>query len=377
MSLSKLGVFTSLALAASAVLIPPGITATDLNTDAAFQAFAIDPSRRSFALECSDCAVATLNGKTLSWKGDVGNAFLLDFAVGPHEDTLDIDGVQLYPPSFEFGVQPFHVTQIDPNGEDDLALRVTGYKFHFSSAETVTEDGMELLPMTFQIISIESTPVHPPEVTINLLKDANGRLMIASFRSKDAVEGGLLEEEDCKQWPLVCEWKSIVADRIEKLKSMGKGKGKGCHKGHEGLDGEHHSPMQEETLEGKPPHRFRPGRPHPHHRPHHGHHHHGHQFQMFFRRAFFTILIPIAVGIFAGTLTYLVGMALGCLIAIAIAKVRGQEYQRVALEEDVEEGEVGGEKEEYAELPAYEAPPVYENATESVESAVKPVDGPK
>lgn len=76
MSLSKLGVFTSLALAASAVLIPPGITATDLNTDAAFQAFAIDPSRRSFALECSDCAVATLNGKTLSWKGDVGNAFV-------------------------------------------------------------------------------------------------------------------------------------------------------------------------------------------------------------------------------------------------------------------------------------------------------------
>ena len=236
-------------------------------------------------------------------------------------------------------MQPFHVTQIDPNGEDDLALRVTGYKFHFSSAETVTEDGMELLPMTFQIISIESTPVHPPEVTINLLKDANGRLMIASFRSKDAVEGGLLEEEDCKQWPLVCEWKSIVADRIEKLKSMGKGKGKGCHKGHEGLDGEHHSPMQEETLEGKPPHRFRPGRPHPHHRPHHGHHQHGHQVQMFFRRAIFTILHPLAVGIFAGTLTYLVGMALGCLIAIAIAKVRGQEYQRVALEEDVEEGE--------------------------------------
>jgi hypothetical protein len=113
---------------------------------------------------------------------------------------------------------------------------------------------------------------------------------------------------------------------------------------------------------------------------HHGHHHHGHKFHMVIRRAFFTILIPIVIGIFAGTLTYLVGMALGCLIAITIAKVRGQEYQPIALEEDVEEGEVRGEKEEYAELPAYEAPPVYENAVdvvETVEATDKPVDESK
>jgi hypothetical protein len=283
-------------------------------------------------------------------------------------------------------VQPFHVTQINPDGEDGLPLRVTGYKFHFNSAETVAEDGMELLPMTFEITSIESTPVHPPALTINLLKSAKGRLMIASFRSKDVVESGLLEKEDCKQWPLVCEWKQIVADRIEKLKSMGKGKGKGCHKAPHGehRPAGHHNPMQEETLEGKPPHRFRPGRPHPHHRPHHmdhnGHHHHGHRFSMIVRRVLFTILIPVAIGIFAGTLTYLVGMALGCLIAITIAKVRGQEYQPVALEDDVEEGQARGEKQEYAELPVYEEPPVYENtadAAEPTESADKPVDGPK
>jgi hypothetical protein len=91
MSLNKLGVFTSLALAAGAILIPPGIAATDLSTDAALQAFAIDPSRRSFALECSDCAVATLDGKILSWKGDAGNAFVSDLHLAcPADDPRGV-----------------------------------------------------------------------------------------------------------------------------------------------------------------------------------------------------------------------------------------------------------------------------------------------
>jgi hypothetical protein len=89
---------------------------------------------------------------------------------------------------------------------------------------------------------------------------------------------------------------------------------------------------------------------------------------MFLRRAFFTVLIPILIGIFAGTLTYLIGMALGCAIAIVVAKVRGQApYERIALDEetdDVERVEGLDEKEVYAELPEYEAPPVYEQGAE-------------
>jgi hypothetical protein len=95
--------------------------------------------------------------------------------------------------------------------------------------------------------------------------------------------------------------------------------------------------------------------------------------RLFARRAFFTIFIPIIVGIFAGTVTYLIGMVLGTFIAMVIAKIRGQEYQRIALEEDVEEGgaKVQSEKEEFVELPAYDAPPVYE------EPAQKEVDESK
>ncbi|KAJ4331232.1 hypothetical protein N0V95_009919 [Ascochyta clinopodiicola] len=373
MSPSKLGLFASLALAANAVLIPPSMTTAELGGDKALETLAINPFKRTLAVECPGCAVATLDGETLKWTKNAGNAFLLDFEVGPLEDALEIDGVQLYPPTFAIASQPFYVTQINPKSEDALRLRVTGYTFHFNTAETVSEEGLELLPMTFEITSIESVPMHPPSVTVNLLKDPTGRLMIASFDAMKTIEATPIEQEkECKQWPLLCKMRGAMADRIEKLKHMGKGR-PGCHKRPHGMHrpNGHHNPMAEETLEGKPPHRFRPGgqhRPH-HHMEHNGHHHqhgHHHRMQMFLRRAFFTILVPILIGIFAGTLTYLIGMALGCLIAVSIAKFRGQSYQPIALEDDVEEAnvEVRSEKQEYAELPAYEAPPVYQDAAE-------------
>jgi hypothetical protein len=290
---------------------------------------------------------------------------LLDFEVGAKEDTLDIDGVQLYPPTFGFSSAPFYVTQVDPQKESEeaLRLRVTGYTFHYNSAETVTEAGTELLPMTFRITSIESRPVEPPALTINLLKDVSGRLMIASFQAATAVEESPIEQEkECKEWPMLCKWKSILADKISGVKNS---IGKGCHKHRPA-----HNPMEEETTEGKPPHTFRPGHHRPHHRPHHfgqnGHRHHHHRMHMFLRRAFFTILIPILIGIFAGTLTYLIGMALGCLIAIVITKIRGHgPYERIALEDEEEDiEEPRSEKQEYAELPTYDAPPVYQEAVE-------------
>lgn len=216
--------------------------------------------------------------------------------------------------------------------------------------------------MNLQINSIEGIPVTPPTLTINVLKDTNGHLMIASVETvQPSKDNPSASGKDCNEWPLLCKWKSIVANRLEKLKKAGKG----CHKRPHGHG--NGNPMEHETLAGKPPHRSRPGHPHPHHRPHHmdqeGHRQH-HRVHMFMRRAFFTILIPVLIGIFAGTLTYLVGMALGCLTAIVIAKIRGQTYQRIALVEDVEGAVIESEKEEYAELPAYDSPPVYEEAAE-------------
>ena len=229
--------------------------------------------------------------------------------------------------------------------------------------------------MTFRINSIESASVSPPALTINLLKEANGRLMIASFETaQSGHESPIEQEKECKEWPLLCKWKSILEDKINSVKGhMGK-MGKGCHKGHHKAHGHHKNPMAEETTEGKPAHRFRPGGHHGpkgHHGGHHHHHHAHHRLHMFLRRAFFTILIPVLIGIFAGTLTYLIGMAVGCLIAVVVAKVRGRApYERIALQDDDEDDDEfdgakpSNEKEVYAELPQYDAPPVYEEAAE-------------
>ncbi|KAF2822891.1 hypothetical protein CC86DRAFT_356666 [Ophiobolus disseminans] len=357
MSLSKLGVFASLALAASAVLIPPTITTDDLGDDVAMEGLVIDPSKRSVALECPGCAFAHKEETHISWKQDAGNTLLLNFETGPHEDILGLNGFQLYPPNFSEAVTSFYVTQVDPESNEPLRLHVTGYEFSFNGAETVSQDGMELLPMNLHIFSLEGVAVEPPILTINVLKEATGRLMIASFDTAQTSETDVSAQDNCNEWPLLCKWKTIVAERIEKMKKMGKP----CHKRPNG----HHNPMEQDGMAGKPPHRFRPGRPH--HRPHHGPHHMGHghhRMHRFATRALFTILIPIIIGIFAGTVTYLIGMVLGTLIAIVIAKIRGQSYQRIALdEEDIEvQPEVNSEKQGYAELPAYDAPPVYEDA---------------
>jgi len=76
MSASKLGVFASLALAASAFLIPPTITADDLENGSAMEGLVIDPFRRSVALECPSCAVAVRAGGILVWHEDAGSAFV-------------------------------------------------------------------------------------------------------------------------------------------------------------------------------------------------------------------------------------------------------------------------------------------------------------
>ena len=76
MSPSKLGLFASLALAANAMLIPPLMTAAELGDDNALETLAINPSKRTVAVECPGCAVANFDGKALNWDQNAGNTFV-------------------------------------------------------------------------------------------------------------------------------------------------------------------------------------------------------------------------------------------------------------------------------------------------------------
>lgn len=76
MSSTKLSIFASLALAASAVLLPPSVTADNLGDDNALETLAINPFKRSVTLECPGCASATLESDSLKWTKGTGNNFV-------------------------------------------------------------------------------------------------------------------------------------------------------------------------------------------------------------------------------------------------------------------------------------------------------------
>ena len=94
MSLSKLGVFANLALAASAVLIPPTITADEFGDDKAMEGLVINPSKRSVAVECPGCAFATKNEESISWKENAGNTFVCN---RPPTKALSFSLARSYP----------------------------------------------------------------------------------------------------------------------------------------------------------------------------------------------------------------------------------------------------------------------------------------
>lgn len=83
MASCKLGVFASLALAASAVLIPPTISTEDIGDDNALETLAIDPLKRSVTLECRGCAFATQENDALKWKSEVGSAYVSTSITSP------------------------------------------------------------------------------------------------------------------------------------------------------------------------------------------------------------------------------------------------------------------------------------------------------
>jgi hypothetical protein len=76
MYLRNLGAFASLALVGSAVLIPPSFTADDLGDDLAMETLAVNPFKRTVALDCPGCAFASNDGKSISWTQNAGNSFV-------------------------------------------------------------------------------------------------------------------------------------------------------------------------------------------------------------------------------------------------------------------------------------------------------------
>jgi hypothetical protein len=232
--------------------------------------------------------------------------------------------------------------------------------------------------MRVKILAIANQPITPQALTIFLLKDQNGSLMILSVQQDSAEELKAEEATECASWPVVCKWRQIVANKLTAMRTKFNNKKPGCHKGRPQVTGD--------EVDKRPHHRpFQYGKAPKGHHTHHGHHRHHHKIHRlihFMVHTVINIVVPIFVGVAAGIVTYMAGMIIGMTAALLWARFRGRgQYSRIALDEESvnddsdDEGEMAKKSEKEAE--AYsdvvpveveaEAPPRYEEAAQGVE----------
>lgn len=336
-------------------MIPPNVSLDGIKTISS-EGLGVNPISDIIKLECQDCPFAERKDDGEVWIQGVDNSLLLRFDIAQEDHVLNLNGAQLYPPPFNNLVAPFSTYQV--HSDLDLAqlkehpelaspaLRISALRYTVQSAQTVDASGADIIPLTFHIEELEGQKVNVPSLDINLLKDSEGRLIILSVDTLSAKteDVGPKEEEskECMEWPLLCKWKSIVAEKVHRMKSS---MAKGCHRGH-----------------GKLSHPDRPK--HPHHG-HHGHHGHRHNRWHKFHRVL-NIIIPVVIGIGVGMATYVLGWAIGAVIALAWFTFRGSRNQYNIVVQDEEQADKDTEKQVYQGEAELEAPPAYESADKEV-----------
>ncbi|KAF2085436.1 hypothetical protein K490DRAFT_46363 [Saccharata proteae CBS 121410] len=378
MKFDTVGLSATLALAAraSAFLIPStaeGIAEALPEAELGF----IDPTNQIITVDCPGCEFAGSQDEDLVWVQGIQNSLLLNFSVGSDEHSVELNGVQLYPPPMPNEIQLIPVYQVRSDTPltdirsnigkyTDKPLRISSYGVEIAPAATAAS-GVEVIPMTLILSALEGHDITVPALSIKLLKSPEGSLQILPISALPPPDKGPMDDEnkECNDWRVLCKWRSIIADRVAAMKaSLEKAKG-GCMKGMKGAHG---------RPGGKPHHRPEgEGRPHsrpadikdederPHHHPHRPHgvfrHHRQGPLSRFFHMVW-RIMVPVMMGVAFGALVYVCGWMTGALIALVWIKVRGMrasrrgDYQSVALDEEDVEGK------EAVEIPA-EAPPVY------------------
>ncbi|KAL1385714.1 hypothetical protein HDK64DRAFT_255774 [Phyllosticta capitalensis] len=327
----------------------------------------VDPTSQLLTLDCADCPFARSLDEDLVWVHGIENSLLLNFSV-VDDHAVELNGVQLYPPTFDTLPQPIPVYQVQAdvpltdiraniNKYTNKALRISSYALEIDPSVTASS-GNELVPMTLQLSSLEAQHIDVPALSIKLMKHPEGQVSILPITTAAPIGESTPQANDkeCKNWPVLCKWRSIIADRIQSMKGqMGKFK-PGCMKGRpHGMmvpkPGRPQTPPPEmESDDERPPHRS--GSNEPFHGPHGIMRHHRHGPLARFIHLVSRIMVPIVIGIAFGALTYATGWLVGSLMAFVWLKFnRRSGYESVALDEE-EAATKDGVPEE--------APPVYQ-----------------
>lgn len=420
-------VATCSALGASAFLLPPGVAPgapPPPPHEAGFHPFAsVDPKINILELPCSSCVFpAAKSEEKVAGEDDAvtiqggANNLILNFTVSDDGQELNLNGVPIYPVQAGFdvlGSEKAHswiVQQLPAsNSIEDLEadetkgtpLRISGAGTKISQKKIISANGDEVVPLAFQILSLNDQPMTIDEVAIQVLKTDGGELLILSVEPAhenmmDHVpmsfgpfhppppppphhEGPPEDHEEhhspkkCNSLPApLCRFLHAVDDKFEAAKNSRIGNAVGCggrKDGHPHAMPGHIKPHwgapdadgNRKLESGMPPH-MRPHGPHGHKGPHGPHGpHHRHALSHAFFKGVVAILIPVMVGIFAGLTVSMVGLLVGKLIVflwIKFARGGQRGYARVALDEEAEQpAVVQKDQDEFVE-----GPPVYEDA---------------
>lgn len=399
MMLKTLGIGASLVLAARSFLIPPSNVLQSLeviNLDKIAESAAAynvpDPRNHLLKMDCPGCPFAESIDRhhKITWADTPAqNSLLLNFSVGADPRTLQLNGAQFYPPLFGFWAPfvdaaqvPAEVGMVDirahPFEYSENRLLLTSYSWHFDRASPVSKEGASVIPMTFRIDAIEGFRVNIPSVTLKVIRDSEGNVMIVSVDADKVTEthgspkGQSEKINSCNRHQKLCRWKAKAQARIHCIKTclarlcgkwrLSKFAGKlGKTAAPETHGQSHHADLPVQKV----------------HKEHHHHeehaHHKGKSFFRAFGRGLKFVMIPMLIGVATGFVVYAVGMALGFLIGyiwLAFRKFRGSRrgaYATVVQDEapcdfkDVKNMETLG----FFEGEAGEAPPVYKDETEN------------
>lgn len=296
----------------------------------------VDPMTRVVRMECPGCPFLKMrHHRKLLWEPQpVENDLLFNFTVGNDRSTLQVNGVQFYPPLLNFFPSPISAPQLRAEEQAlnthkllhscrGRRVTVSGYSWRFPAI--VSQQGGEIIPITFHVDAIEGIDIAVPIISVKALRAADGSLLILDAivdrdTPKDSISG-LCNNPFCRML-------EAAKPRMEGLKNKLK---KGCRKiklllphvkPAENVHIQELKPTlpepkqaivqptpvqatQEATTETATPHtRPRPQR--------------CQRFRSFFQsllQGVKFILLPVLIGIGVGFIVYMFGMALGLFIA--------------------------------------------------------------
>ncbi|KAF2843214.1 hypothetical protein M501DRAFT_1012573 [Patellaria atrata CBS 101060] len=331
MMIKSTGLSAIFALAASAFMIPPSMSADSISAST-LETAGVNPLIQTVRLDTD--ASALIHGV----EGTLPLTFT--FAVNRQNPTeLLLNGEPFYNPGHFFdapvteSVSAIIEAAATPNSDIDYELRVSNYVF-LVEPEISTPSG-SLIPLTLQINGFGNTPVTGlPALKVNLFKQNDNSLLIISAEAGeirgetsyrvDEITGSL--EQACESWPSFCRWRDIVSEKFKGVSETVGNKISGekpkKHGGCGGRKPKTHRPGHGDRL---PTHiTYRPGNPHPHY----GHHPKEQKYSVL------TIIIVWLV------VLGLIGIPLGALVCLTTAALINKcfgwkrvEYTEVAQNE--------------------------------------------